>query len=151
MEYYWMVLSSIWAWFWDIITINIFTSPNPSLRFGLDLCLDEKQFLSDRKCRISDGITALLGTDRGSKNANEVLTLSSLNFHYSKVYCYDVKLFLIDSLIFFHSFQCPRICLMTSGGGFRAMIAYCGAYKAMHDAGIMDTVTYISALSGSSW
>ena len=31
------------------------------------------------------------------------------------------------------------------------MIAYCGAYKAMHDAGIMDTVTYISALSGSSW
>ena len=40
---------------------------------------------------------------------------------------------------------------MTSGGGFRAMIAYCGAFKAMHEAGIIDTVTYISALSGSSW
>ena len=40
---------------------------------------------------------------------------------------------------------------MTSGGGFRAMIAYCGAYKAMHDSGIIDTITYISALSGSSW
>ena len=135
------------------MTITIFTSPNPSLRFGLDLCLDEKQFLSERKCRISDGITALLGADRGPKNANEVVTVTSLNFYYRKIYekCCNVKLLLISSLIFFHSFQCPRICLMTSGGGFRAMIAYCGAYKAMHDSGIMDTVTYISALSGSSW
>ena len=136
--------------------MTIFTSPNPSLRFGLDLCLDEKQFLSERKCRISDGIKALLGTDRGPKNANEGVTVSSLNFHDRKIKylfmkCYNIKLLLIVSFIFFHSFQCPRICLMTSGGGFRAMIAYCGAYKAMHDAGIMDTVTYISALSGSSW
>ena len=68
------------------MTITIFTSPNPSLRFGLDLCLDEKQFLSERKCRISDGITALLGADRGPKNANEVVTVTSLNFYYSKIY-----------------------------------------------------------------
>lgn len=40
---------------------------------------------------------------------------------------------------------------MTSGGGFRAMIAYCGAYKAMEDVGLIDCVTYTSALSGSSW
>ena len=57
-------------------TNNYFTSPNPSLRFGLDLCPEEKQFLSERKGRISDGITALLGTDRGPKNADEVVTLS---------------------------------------------------------------------------
>ena len=68
------------------MTITIFTSPNPSLRFGLDLCLDEKQFLSERKCRISDGITALLGADRGPKNANEVVTVTSLNFYYRKIY-----------------------------------------------------------------
>ena len=47
--------------------------------------------------------------------------------------------------------QCPTICLMTSGGGFRAMIAYCGVYKALEDAGLIDCVTYTSALSGSSW
>ena len=40
---------------------------------------------------------------------------------------------------------------MTSGGGFRAMIAYCGVYKALEDAGLIDCVTYTSALSGSSW
>jgi phospholipase A2 len=40
---------------------------------------------------------------------------------------------------------------MASGGGFRAMIAYCGAYKAMEDIGLIDCATYTSALSGSSW
>ena len=49
------------------------------------------------------------------------------------------------------SLQCPKVCLMTSGGGFRAMIAYGGAYKAMEDSGLIDCVTYTSALSGSSW
>ena len=48
-------------------------------------------------------------------------------------------------------FQCPNICLMTSGGGFRAMIAFCGVYKAMEDVGLIDCITYTSALSGSSW
>ena len=31
------------------------------------------------------------------------------------------------------------------------MIAYCGVYKALEDAGLIDCVTYTSALSGSSW
>ena len=74
------------------MTITIFTSPNPSLRFGLDLCLDEKQFLSERKCRISDGITALLGTDRGPKSANQVVVVNSLTFYYSKMYKMFLKL-----------------------------------------------------------
>lgn len=47
--------------------------------------------------------------------------------------------------------QVPTMCLMTSGGGFRAMIAYAGAYRAMARLGIVDAVTYIAALSGSSW
>ena len=40
---------------------------------------------------------------------------------------------------------------MTSGGGFRAMIAYAGAFNAMTEVGLVDCFTYASALSGSSW
>ena len=91
--------------------MTIFTSPNPSLRFGLDLCLDEKQFLSERKCRISDGIKALLGTDRCPKNANEGVRVSSLNFHDSKIYdimkCYNIKLLLIVSFYIFPLLPVP--------------------------------------------
>ncbi|TRY76190.1 hypothetical protein TCAL_13566 [Tigriopus californicus] len=47
--------------------------------------------------------------------------------------------------------QVPTICLMTSGGGFRAMIAYAGAFKVLVEAGVIDMITYTSALSGSSW
>lgn len=47
--------------------------------------------------------------------------------------------------------EVPRVCLMTSGGGFRAMIAYAGAYEALYRLGIVDCVTYVAALSGSAW
>ncbi len=40
---------------------------------------------------------------------------------------------------------------MTSGGGFRAMIAYAGAFKALTEMGIIDCCTYVASLSGSSW
>ena len=43
------------------------------------------------------------------------------------------------------------MCLITSGGGFRAMIAYAGAMKALAQTGLMDCITYVAALSGSSW
>jgi len=94
-------------------------SPNPSLRFGLELCQEEERFLYERKFRLLKGMNTLLQDlpTQGPQTPD----------------------------------QCPKTCLMTSGGGFRAMIAYCGAYKALHDSGIIDTITYISALSGSSW
>ncbi len=47
--------------------------------------------------------------------------------------------------------EVPLVCLMTSGGGFRAMIAYAGAFDALHKLGIVDCVSYVSALSGSAW
>ena len=40
---------------------------------------------------------------------------------------------------------------MTSGGGFRAMIAYAGVFRALVKLGLIDCTTYLSALSGSSW
>ena len=40
---------------------------------------------------------------------------------------------------------------MTSGGGFRAMIAYAGAYRALVKSGLIDCAAYLAALSGSSW
>lgn len=45
----------------------------------------------------------------------------------------------------------PTIALVCSGGGYRAMLSTTGFFKGAADIGLMDSVTYISALSGSTW
>ena len=43
------------------------------------------------------------------------------------------------------------VALLGSGGGFRAMIALCGVFKALKDSGIIEMCMYIAGLSGSTW
>ncbi len=45
----------------------------------------------------------------------------------------------------------PRIAVCLSGGGFRAMTASLGFWKAMSDTGMVGSVLYHSNLSGSTW
>ncbi|KAJ1721757.1 hypothetical protein LPJ61_006000, partial [Coemansia biformis] len=45
----------------------------------------------------------------------------------------------------------PVIAIAGSGGGFRAMVATLGSYRAMHQAGLAQCVMYDAAVSGSSW
>ncbi|XP_067669562.1 cytosolic phospholipase A2-like isoform X1 [Haliotis asinina] len=47
--------------------------------------------------------------------------------------------------------EVPNIAVLGSGGGFRAMVALSGVFKALSDTGVLDTVTYACGLSGSSW
>lgn len=47
--------------------------------------------------------------------------------------------------------EVPTIGLLGSGGGFRAMTALSGVFKALSDTGILDCLTYIAGLSGSAW
>ena len=48
-------------------------------------------------------------------------------------------------------FQTPTVAIIGSGGGYRAAMALSGAMKALQDIGILDCVTYISGVSGSTW
>lgn len=45
----------------------------------------------------------------------------------------------------------PKIALMGSGGGFRAMFATTGYLLAAHQMGLLDSAVYMSGLSGSTW
>lgn len=45
----------------------------------------------------------------------------------------------------------PRIALCLSGGGSRAMIASYGLAQGAENIGLLDCISYISALSGSTW
>lgn len=45
----------------------------------------------------------------------------------------------------------PRIGIVYSGGGFRAMVGSAGAQKALADTGLLDVALYHSVLSGSTW
>lgn len=45
----------------------------------------------------------------------------------------------------------PTIAIVASGGGFRAMLATIGFLSGLEQLGLLDAVTYISSLSGSTW
>ena len=47
--------------------------------------------------------------------------------------------------------QTPGVAVVHSGGGFRGMMATCGVFKGLHKAGLLDLITYMSGLSGSTW
>jgi len=51
----------------------------------------------------------------------------------------------------FASNNSPTIAMCFSGGGFRAMIGTMGSMLAAKDVGLLDSTTYMSALSGSTW
>ncbi len=45
----------------------------------------------------------------------------------------------------------PKIAIVCSGGGYRAMLFCLGALIGAHNAGILDMTTYLVGLSGSTW
>lgn len=45
----------------------------------------------------------------------------------------------------------PTVALVCSGGGYRAMLYTAGALRGAFQTGLLDYVTYIAALSGSTW
>lgn len=45
----------------------------------------------------------------------------------------------------------PRIGIVGSGGGFRALFSVAGFLSGLDQIGFLDTATYISCLSGSTW
>ncbi|KAK6194956.1 hypothetical protein SNE40_000480 [Patella caerulea] len=47
--------------------------------------------------------------------------------------------------------EVPTVAVIGSGGGFRAMTAFSGVFKALINTGILDCTTYAGGLSGSSW
>uniref|UniRef100_A0A8C5QDE8 Phospholipase A2 n=1 Tax=Leptobrachium leishanense TaxID=445787 RepID=A0A8C5QDE8_9ANUR len=47
--------------------------------------------------------------------------------------------------------EVPVIAVLGSGGGFRAMVGFSGVMKALYESGVLDCVTYIAGLSGSTW
>ncbi|CAL4093500.1 unnamed protein product, partial [Meganyctiphanes norvegica] len=50
-----------------------------------------------------------------------------------------------------HENEVPTIGILGSGGGFRAMIGLSGVLKALQESEILDCITYLSGLSGSTW
>ncbi|XP_068424048.1 cytosolic phospholipase A2 zeta-like [Clinocottus analis] len=45
----------------------------------------------------------------------------------------------------------PKIAVVASGGGSRAMTCLLGSLRGLKDIGVLDAVTYITGVSGSTW
>uniref|UniRef100_A0A3P8WHJ5 Phospholipase A2 n=1 Tax=Cynoglossus semilaevis TaxID=244447 RepID=A0A3P8WHJ5_CYNSE len=92
------------------------------LRFSLALCDKEKEFRRNRRDRVMLGIKKLLDMEKLCFQG-----LTSTRYHV------------------------PVIAVAGSGGGFRAMVAFSGVMKALFESGVLDCVTYVAGLSGSTW
>ena len=47
--------------------------------------------------------------------------------------------------------QVPVIAVLGSGGGTRAMTSLYGSLAGLQELGLLDAVTYLSGVSGSTW
>jgi hypothetical protein len=47
--------------------------------------------------------------------------------------------------------QAPVIAVLGSGGGLRAHIACLGVLSELKELGLLDAVTYLAGVSGSTW
>lgn len=47
--------------------------------------------------------------------------------------------------------QVPVVAVLGSGGGTRAMSSLYGSLAGLQELGLLDTVTYLSGVSGSTW
>lgn len=47
--------------------------------------------------------------------------------------------------------QVPVVAVLGSGGGTRAMTSLYGSLAGLQELGLLDAVTYLSGVSGSSW
>ena len=47
--------------------------------------------------------------------------------------------------------QVPVVAVLGSGGGTRAMSSLYGSLSALQELSLLDTVTYLSGVSGSTW
>ncbi|XP_038597003.1 cytosolic phospholipase A2 zeta [Tachyglossus aculeatus] len=50
-----------------------------------------------------------------------------------------------------HKDEVPVVAVLGSGGGTRAMTALYGSLAGLQDLGLLDTVTYVGGISGSTW
>jgi len=46
---------------------------------------------------------------------------------------------------------CPHIAVVASGGGVRAMLSTLGALQGLEQSNLLDAITYVCGLSGSTW
>ncbi len=53
--------------------------------------------------------------------------------------------------ISFNENETPSIAVCASGGGYRAMLSTLGLFSGLEEINLLDGITYISGLSGSTW
>lgn len=93
---------------------NFYKDAVAQIRFGNELCAQEKTYRAQRAIYVKQGIERLT--------------------------CRPV-----------HEDRIPQVALICSGGGYRAMLYTLGVLCAAEDRGILDCLTYIVGLSGSTW
>ena len=160
------------------------------MRFDLSLCSEEQLFIKKRDPKVLMGLNALIKkqdlSEKGEddphhlsfgslEDQRKLSSESSIRISNEALKSGMTSSISFDGLCDDSSTDetqkatgkfLPKVGLITSGGGFRAMIAYSGAnkvieiyvnlfscliLKALLESGILDCIHYAGALSGSSW
>lgn len=57
----------------------------------------------------------------------------------------------VDVVVLIILYQVPVVAVLGSGGGTRAMSSLYGSLAGWQELSLLDTVTYLSGVSGSTW
>lgn len=76
--------------------------------------------------------------------------MGQISFHQSRTLGILLFLTLSTNCPSFNA-QAPVIAVLGSGGGLRAYIACLGVLSEMKELGLLDAVTYLAGISGSTW
>jgi len=154
------------------VKVTLEKNLNSQMRFDLSLCSEEQKFIKKRDQKVLKGLKAVIEEEETS--SKERTNFDNIEEH-QRIFSQDsmqssnetLKSLMMSSLSYDglcdissteevsppkNTQKClPKLALITSGGGFRAMIAYSGANKALQESGVLDCMHYAGALSGSSW
>nr|CAD7590832.1 unnamed protein product [Timema genevievae] len=118
-------------------TVVLNSSTSPDLRLSCDLSEEENNFLDRRRVRVKEALETYLGGEPAPRHVDErVVQNDSRKRGRCTSWCMS---------------QVPRVAVLGSGGGFRAMVAFSSVLKTLHETGVFPCVTYLASLSGSSW
>lgn len=115
-----------------------------TVRESNELCVGERDYLIARKPYVKRALEALLDTSSLDAQLPDML-VHNRPADDKKVDNVPANARTLDDE------QVPIIALVASGGGYRAMLGTVGSLVGAQETGLLDIVTYVAGLSGSTW
>ncbi|XP_053139264.1 cytosolic phospholipase A2 epsilon-like isoform X2 [Hemicordylus capensis] len=118
------------------------------VRLSSDLCVEEQNFLSKRRKYVAAAVKKVLQLNAELQDDEVGLSSERGGNH---IILPLLLLFVGSLLLAVPVPQVPVVAIMTTGGGTRSFTAMYGSLLGLQKLNLLDCITYITGLSGTTW